>query len=68
MKLDIDIDGKKITLAKWKEGYYAFAQKCPHASGIMADGFIDAAGMVVCPLHRYRFYCCSASNRRRGST
>ena len=25
------------------------------ASGIMADGFIDAAGMVVCPLHRYRF-------------
>jgi len=22
---------------------------------VMADGFIDATGQVVCPLHRYRF-------------
>ena len=51
----IEVEGKKITLAKHMEGLYAFAYKCPHASGIMADGFVDALGQVVCPLHRYRF-------------
>jgi len=51
----IEVEGKKITLAKHQEGLYAFAYKCPHASGIMADGFVDALGQVVCPLHRYRF-------------
>ncbi len=51
----VEADGKKITLALKDEKLYAFAHKCPHASGIMADGFIDPAGNVVCPLHRYRF-------------
>ena len=53
--LDLEIDGKKITLAKFKEGYFAFAQKCPHASGRMAQGYINPLGQVVCPLHRYAF-------------
>lgn len=47
--------GKKITIAKHNNELFAFAYKCPHASGILADGFIDASGCVVCPLHRYRF-------------
>ncbi|SJZ67766.1 Rieske (2Fe-2S) protein [Sediminibacterium ginsengisoli] len=47
--------GKTLTLAQFQDQIYAFAHKCPHASGIMADGFIDATGQVVCPLHRYRF-------------
>ena len=47
--------GKKLTLAQFQGGLYAFAHKCPHASGIMADGFLNAAGQVACPLHRYRF-------------
>ncbi|WP_439504691.1 Rieske (2Fe-2S) protein [Sediminibacterium sp.] len=51
----VEADGKKITLALKDEQIFAFAHKCPHASGIMADGFIDLAGNVVCPLHRYRF-------------
>lgn len=51
----IEVAGKKITLARHREMIYAFAYKCPHASGIMADGFVDALGQVVCPLHRYRF-------------
>jgi len=50
-----EVDGKKITLAQHKEGLFAFAHKCPHASGIMADGFVDALGNVVCPVHRYKF-------------
>jgi 3-phenylpropionate/trans-cinnamate dioxygenase ferredoxin subunit len=51
----IEVDGKKISLAKHQNDLYAFAYKCPHASGIMTDGFIDALGNAVCPLHRYKF-------------
>ncbi len=51
----VEIADIKITLAKHKEILFAFAHKCPHASGIMADGFIDGSGQVVCPLHRYKF-------------
>ncbi len=50
-----EVEGKKISLAWHNEKLFAFAHKCPHAGGIMADGFIDATGNVVCPLHRYKF-------------
>ncbi len=50
-----EVAGKKITLGQMADRIYAFAYKCPHASGVMADGFIDGAGNVVCPLHRYKF-------------
>ena len=53
--LDLEVDGKKITLAKFKEYYFAFAQKCPHTSGRMAQGYTNPLGQVVCPLHRYAF-------------
>ncbi len=51
----IDADGKKITIALFKEQLYAFAYKCPHAGGVMAEGFVDSLGNAVCPLHRYKF-------------
>ena len=51
----IEVDSKKITIAKFKDDLFAFAHKCPHAGGIMADGFIDALGNAVCPIHRYKF-------------
>lgn len=50
-----EANGKRITLAKYKEQLFAFAYTCPHAGGIMANGFIDALGNAVCPLHRYKF-------------
>jgi len=46
---------KKVCIGRHKEELFAFAAKCPHASGFLAEGFIDALGNVVCPLHRYRF-------------
>lgn len=49
------LDEKKICIGRFKEQVFAFANKCPHAGGIMTDGFIDALGNVVCPLHRYKF-------------
>jgi 3-phenylpropionate/trans-cinnamate dioxygenase ferredoxin subunit len=51
----VKVNGKKICIGKFKEQAFAFAYKCPHAGGIMADGFIDALGNVVCPLHRYKY-------------
>ena len=54
--------GRKITLARTADGILACAYKCPHASGILADGFIDALGNIVCPLHRYKFNLSNGRN------
>lgn len=50
-----EVKGKKICIARYNDEWFAFAYKCPHASGIMAEGYIDAVGNVVCPIHRYKF-------------
>lgn len=59
-----EIEGNPICIGQYKEQVFAFAHKCPHASGLFSDGFIDALGNVVCPVHRYRF---SLSNGRNVS-
>src|SRR5690349_22360812 len=51
----VEVKGKKICIGRHHERLFAFAFKCPHAGGLLADGYIDALGNVVCPLHRYRF-------------
>lgn len=51
----LEIKGKKICIGKFKELLFAFAYQCPHAGGLLADGYIDALGNVVCPLHRYKY-------------
>jgi len=51
----VEVANKKVCVAEWQGRYYAFAYKCPHAGGVMANGYIDPLGNVVCPLHRYRF-------------
>jgi 3-phenylpropionate/trans-cinnamate dioxygenase ferredoxin subunit len=51
----VEVNGKKICLGRHRDELFAFAFKCPHAGGILADGFIDALGNVVCPLHRYKY-------------
>lgn len=51
----VTIERKKICIGRYKDELFAFAYTCPHAGGIMADGYIDALGNVVCPLHRYKF-------------
>ena len=51
----VNAGGKKFCVTRYQEQLFAFAYKCPHASGIMSQGHIDALGNVVCPLHRYKF-------------
>jgi len=51
----VDVAGKTVCIAYKNDRLHACTQKCPHAGGTMADGFIDALGNIVCPLHRYKF-------------
>ena len=53
--VELEVEGRSFTLAKKSDAYFAFASKCPHASGRMAQGYINPLGQVVCPLHRYCF-------------
>ena len=52
---EIEVGGKKICVIINKENLHACAAKCPHAGGIMSNGYVDALGNIVCPLHRYKF-------------
>jgi nitrite reductase/ring-hydroxylating ferredoxin subunit len=52
---EVDANGKRICIARFNGSLFAFAYKCPHASGHFLTGHIDALGNVVCPLHRYKF-------------
>jgi 3-phenylpropionate/trans-cinnamate dioxygenase ferredoxin subunit len=52
---EVTVDGKLICLARFNNGLFAFAPKCPHASGRFVDGYLDVLGNVVCPIHRYKF-------------
>ena len=51
----VEVKGKKVCITNFNQQWFAFAYKCPHASGIMAEGYVDAVGNVVCPVHRYKF-------------
>lgn len=53
---------KKITLAKIGDNIFACAYKCPHAGGILADGYLETTGNIVCPLHRYKFNVTNGRN------
>ena len=52
---ETELAGKKICISLHKDQLHACAASCPHASGILADGYIDNLGNIVCPVHRYRF-------------
>jgi len=58
----IDVKDRQICMAKHAGSWHAFSKICPHAGGLLSDGYIDAAGNVVCPLHFYRFSIKSGFN------
>ncbi|SRR5258706_11725857 len=51
----VEVKGKTMCIARFKEEVFAFAYKCPHAGGFLVDGYIDALGNIVCPVHRYKY-------------
>ena len=46
---------KRICLLKKQEDIFAFAATCPHQTTKLCEGWLDAQGRVVCPMHKYRF-------------
>jgi nitrite reductase/ring-hydroxylating ferredoxin subunit len=58
----VEVNGHKLTLARFHDQLYAFAYKCPHAAAILAHGYVDVKGNVVCPLHQYRYNCANGRN------
>jgi nitrite reductase/ring-hydroxylating ferredoxin subunit len=52
---EVEVEGKTICITLHNESLYACAPKCPHAGGIMSEGYLDAMGNIVCPVHRYKF-------------
>ncbi|HET9279590.1 MAG TPA: Rieske 2Fe-2S domain-containing protein, partial [Flavitalea sp.] len=50
-----EIRNKKICITKYREEWFGFPYTCPHAGGILAGGYIDKIGNIVCPLHGYKF-------------
>lgn len=60
--LQTAVAGKTICIAKSADTLMACTAKCPHAGGTMEDGFIDAGGNIVCPLHGYKYSLQSGRN------
>ena len=51
----VEVVGKHICLARFDGQLKACAAKCPHASGVLSEGFLDGMGNITCPVHRYKF-------------
>jgi len=49
------INGRKLGLAHFVEGFVAFDNNCPHQNEPLHKGMLTKFGEVVCPLHFYRF-------------
>ena len=59
---EIKVNGKHVCIAVHKAHVFACAATCPHASGRLSNGYIDALGNIVCPLHRYKFALSNGRN------
>ena len=52
---ELEVVGKTICIALKNDILHACTHKCPHAGGNLVDGYLDALGNIVCPLHPYKF-------------
>jgi nitrite reductase/ring-hydroxylating ferredoxin subunit/uncharacterized membrane protein len=59
MKL-LRLDGRRLVLARTKEGYVAFDDRCTHKGGSLAGG-VMIGGVVQCPWHGSQFDCRSGA-------
>lgn len=53
--LEVVVENKTVGIMRIGYKLYAFAATCPHAGARLCDGWTDAMGKIVCPLHKYRF-------------
>jgi len=49
------VDGQTLAVFRTRDGrLFATQNRCPHANGPLADGFLGATN-IICPLHAYKF-------------
>ena len=58
----IELNNKKICITHAKGILYACASNCPHAGGDLSEGYVDAIGNIVCPVHHYKFSMSTGRN------
>jgi 3-phenylpropionate/trans-cinnamate dioxygenase ferredoxin subunit len=49
------LSGKKYCLVRKEGRFYVLDDRCPHAGGLLSNGWCDENGNVVCPYHRLRY-------------
>jgi nitrite reductase/ring-hydroxylating ferredoxin subunit len=52
--MEIKAEHKELCLVRDKGVLYAVENICPHAGGILSDGWCSH-GNLVCPVHRYQY-------------
>ena len=52
--LPIPIQGNTYTLVSDNGKFYVFQSKCPHAHGLLYNGWCKE-GKLICPIHRYSY-------------
>jgi nitrite reductase/ring-hydroxylating ferredoxin subunit len=52
---EVQVNGKAVCIGRFQDEWYGFANLCPHAGAPLADGYIDGACRVVCPVHSLKF-------------
>jgi 3-phenylpropionate/trans-cinnamate dioxygenase ferredoxin subunit len=57
-----EFNGMKVCVARFGGRLYGFAHLCPHAGAPLTEGWLDAKGNVVCPVHGYKFNIQSGRN------
>jgi 3-phenylpropionate/trans-cinnamate dioxygenase ferredoxin subunit len=50
-----EVNHKTLCFTRLEGKLCAFYHKCPHAGGELSEGYLDARGNIVCPIHRYKF-------------
>lgn len=51
---EIQVNGKKLCIVKNAGQLYVVQNTCPHAGGILSDGWCKN-GNLVCPIHRWEY-------------
>lgn len=59
---EVSAGNQIICISKTSKGLQACIGKCPHAGGILSEGFIDKEENLVCPLHHYKFNLINGRN------
>jgi len=52
---EVEVNGKKICIARVNENLYGIAHSCPHAGAPMTGAYVDGGCNVVCPVHHLKF-------------